>query len=89
MVNYIELNKEVVQNLNSNITGIIDRSYTCMNEGNKCLEFVLNEKVFMIYLINNEYFLTELKLKGGFFDEFDILDRVTLEQIKTYLNYEI
>ena len=85
----MELNKEVVQNLNVNIIGIIDRNYTCINEGNKCFEFVLNEKVFMVYLINNEYFLTELKLEGSFFNEFDILDKVTIEEIKTYLNNEI
>ena len=83
------LNEKIVQGLNVNIIDIIDRSYTCINEGNKCFEFVLNKKVFMIYLINNEYFLTELKLNGGFFDEFDILDKVTIEKIKTYLNYEI
>ena len=85
----MELKKEVVQNLNTNITGIIDRSYTCMNEGNKCFEFVLNKKAFMIYLIDNEYFLTELKLEGSFFNECDILDKVTIEKIKTYLNNEI
>jgi ATP-dependent Clp protease ATP-binding subunit ClpA len=83
------LNEKLVQSLNVNITGIIDRSYTCTNEGNRCFEFVLNEKIFMIYLINNEYFLTELKLEDSFFNEFDILDNVTIEEIKAYLNNEI
>ena len=80
------LDELIVQKLNVNITSIIDRSYTCTNDRNKCFEFVLNEKIFMIYLINNEYFLTELKLNGSFFNEIDILDKVTIEEIKTYLN---
>lgn len=80
------LDEKLVQNLNVNITSIINRSYTCTNEENRCFEFVLNEKIFMIYLINNEYFLTELKLEGSFFNECDILDKVTIEEMKAYLN---
>ena len=78
------LNEKMIQGVNGNIKNIINRSYTCVNKNNKCFEFMLNDKIYMIYLINNQICLTELIFEGCCFNEIDIADNVTLEEVKVF-----